>query len=255
MDNAKKEVKKQFERTGSDYRESTIHAKGRDLEWIVEEIERGPSPLLALDIATGAGHTAFALSRCVPRVIGYDLTPEMLRTAAEEAKLRGIENITWAEGDAERLPFPGRLFDVVTCRIAAHHFPRAELAFAKAHRVLVPGGRMFLVDNYVPEESDDLLNQVETLRDPSHFRAHTLSGWAHLLRKAGFSSVALVRKWKTPVDLDEWFQRAKTPVHRREKALHMLKEAPQPVRDLLLSPPSAGTAKLILRKGLWVAVK
>lgn len=255
MDNAKNKVKKQFEQSGGGYRESAIHAKGRDLEWIVEEIKRGPAPLLALDIATGTGHTAFALSRCVPRVIGCDLTPEMLRIASEEAKRRGIDNVTWAEGDAESLPFPDRLFDVVTCRIAAHHFPRAELAFAEARRVLVRGGRMFLVDNYVPEEADDLLNQVETLRDPSHFRAHPLSGWTRLLRKAGFSSVTLARKWRTPIDLDEWFQRAKTPVCKREKALRTLQAAPQPVRDLLLSHPSAGTVKLILRKGMWIAAK
>ncbi|MEW9033966.1 MAG: class I SAM-dependent methyltransferase [Planifilum fimeticola] len=255
MDNTKEKVKKQFEHTGRNYRDSAIHAKGRDLEWIAEEIGRCPSPLLALDIATGAGHTAFALSRCVRRVVGYDLTPEMLRIAAKEAEQRGIDNVTWAEGDAERLPFPDRLFDVVTCRIAAHHFPRAERAFAEARRVLVPGGRMILVDNYVPEEADELLNRVETLRDPSHFRVHTLSGWTRLLRNAGFSAVTVLRKWETPVVLEEWFQRAKTPAHRQEEALRTLREAPQPTRELLLLHPPAEPAQLILRKGMWVAVR
>ena len=99
MDNAKEKAKKQFERSGLNYRDSAIHAKGQDLEWIAEEVGRCPSPLLALDIATGAGHTAFALSRCVRRVVGCDLTPKMLHIAAEEAERRGIDNVTWAEGD------------------------------------------------------------------------------------------------------------------------------------------------------------
>lgn len=114
---------------------------------------------------------------------------------------------------------------------------------------------MILVDNYVPEEADELLNRVETLRDPSHFRAHTLSGWTRLLQKAGFSTVTLLRKWETPVHLDEWFQRAKTPVHKREKALRLLLESPQPVRSLLLYHPPAEPTRLILRKGMWIAVR
>ena len=253
MDDVKEKAKKQFEQSGRNYRDSAIHAKGRDLEWIIEEIRRHPSPFLALDIATGTGHTAFALSRCVRRVVGCDLTPEMLRIAAEEAERRGIGNVTWAEGDAERLPFPDRLFDVVTCRIAAHHFPRAERAFAEARRVLVPGGRMILVDNYVPEDVDELLNRVETLRDPSHFRAHTLAGWTRLLREAGFAAVSLRRKWETPVVLEEWFLRAKTPAHKKEEALRLLRNAPRRARDLLLLP--AEPARLILRKGMWAAEK
>lgn len=255
MDNAKEKVQKQFERSGLNYRDSAIHAKGQDLEWIAEEVGRCPSPLLALDIATGAGHTAFALSRCVRRVVGCDLTPKMLHIAAEEAERRGIDNVTWAEGDAERLPFPDRLFDVVTCRIAAHHFPQAVQAFAEARRVLVPGGRMILVDNYVPAEADELLNRVETLRDPSHFRVHTHSGWTRLLREAGFSTVTALRQWETPVVLEEWFQRAKTPAHRREEALRLLREAPPPVRDLVFFHPLAEPAQLILRKGMWTAVR
>ncbi len=255
MDDVKEKAKKQFEQSGRNYRDSAIHAKGRDLEWIIEEIRRHPSPFLALDIATGTGHTAFALSRCVRRVVGCDLTPEMLRIAAEEANRRGIDNVTWAEGDAESLPFPDRLFDVVTCRIAAHHFPRAEQAFAEARRVLVPGGRMILIDNYAPEEADALLNRVETLRDPSHFRVHTLSGWTRLLQQAGFSTVTLLRRWKTPVVLEEWFQRAKTRAEHRKAAIRLLSEAPQPVRDRVLCRPFPEPDQLILRKGMWIATR
>jgi ubiquinone/menaquinone biosynthesis C-methylase UbiE len=255
MDETKARVKKQFEQSGRDYRYSAIHAKGRDLEWIVEEIASTPSPLLALDIATGTGHTAFALSRCVHRVIGLDLTPEMLRIAAEEAERRGIANVTWTEGDAEHLPFPDRLFDVVTCRIAAHHFPRVEEAFAEARRVLVPGGRMILVDNYVPEEADELLNTVETLRDPSHFRVHTLSGWTRMLQEAGFSAVTPLRQWETPVVLEDWFQRAGTRAENREAAIRLLSEAPQPVRNLLGYDPLSDPVQLTLRKGMWIAVR
>ena len=103
--------------------------------------------------------------------------------------------------------------------------------------------------------ADALLNRVETLRDPSHFRVHTLSGWTRLLQQAGFSTVTLLRRWKTPVVLEEWFQRAKTRAEHRKAAIRLLSEAPQPVRDRVLCRPFPEPDQLILRKGMWIATR
>lgn len=258
MDSAKDRVRNQFQRSGAGYRESTIHAKGKDLAWIAEEIGQSPSvPLLALDIATGTGHTAFALSRICRRVVGLDLTPRMLKIAAEEANRRGLNNITWSEGDAEQLPFPDRLFDWVTSRIAPHHFPDPGRAFAEVRRVLVPGGGFVLVDNTVSENSEaaDLLNEVETLRDPSHQRVFPITGWTRLLESAGFSALTHLRSWETPVHWREWMDRAQTPDSSRKQALQRLHQAPEPVQQLLGFDPSVEEPTLILRKAMWICRK
>ena len=77
----------------------------------------------ALDVATGAGHTAAAFAPHVTRVIASDLTAEMLVEAAKLAKGKGLANMETAPADAEALPFEDARFDLVTCRIAPHHFP------------------------------------------------------------------------------------------------------------------------------------
>lgn len=257
MDATKKQVQDQYRRSGDGYRTSVIHAQGPDLEWIAAEIGMSSPPLLALDIATGAGHTAFVLSRVCQRVVGLDLTPRMLEIAAEEASRRGLDHVTWMEGDAENLPLPDRLFDWATSRIASHHFPHPEKAFAEARRVLVPGGRLILVDNTLPDDSatDQILNEVETLRDPSHQRVFPLADWTRLLEAAGFSSVTHVRSWETPVQWQEWMDRAQTPASSREQAWKLLQTAPASVQQNLGFDPTAEDPTLILRKGMWICQK
>ena len=155
----------------------------------------------------------------------------------------------------KRLPFPDRLFDVVTCHIAAHHFPRAVQAFAEARRVLVPGGRMILVDNYVPAEADELLNRVETLRDPSHFRVHTHSGWTRLLREGGFfdgdcpAAVGDARRSGGVVP------KGKNPRSQAGRSPPPASGSTAAGAGSLFFDPLAEPAQLILRKGMWTAVR
>ena len=81
-----------------------------------------------LDVATGAGHTALAFAPLVARVVASDITGEMLAEAAKLAGARGLANVETAHAEAGNLPFPDASFDLVTCRLAAHHFP-APAAF------------------------------------------------------------------------------------------------------------------------------
>ncbi|MFC7441398.1 class I SAM-dependent methyltransferase [Laceyella putida] len=256
--NRKDKVRQQFGATAEGYATSEIHAKGQDLAWIVEEVSRlEPRSLLALDIATGAGNTAFALSSCVGRVIGLDLTEQMVEVAARGARERGIRNVTWMVGDAEQLAFPDQLFDVITCRLAAHHFPRVAQAFKEVVRCLVPGGCFILIDNVAPEGpgEETLYNQIEALRDPSHGHIHTVEGWTSFLKEAGFTRVERVRAWTFAEDMHQWFERMKTPQDHREKILALLKAAPSAQQAALGFDPSSDRPKWLLRKALWVCKK
>jgi ubiquinone/menaquinone biosynthesis C-methylase UbiE len=167
------------------YRESVLHAGGRDLEWLMEAVSAHPGEA-ALDVATGGGHVALALARTGADVTACDLTPEMLDAAGMLLAEHGCE-ARFVVAEAAALPFDDASFDVVTCRIAAHHFPDAAAFFAEAMRVLRPGGRLGFQDQTLPPEptSAVLTDAFERLRDPSHNQAYNAEGWKTLIERAG----------------------------------------------------------------------
>ncbi|MBI2569508.1 MAG: methyltransferase domain-containing protein [Candidatus Schekmanbacteria bacterium] len=144
---------------------------------------------IALDIGTGTGHTAFALAPYVAAVIGVDVTPEML---AEARRVHGSEHtgaaVRFCLADAQDLPFPEGSFNLITCRRAAHHFPRVRRAVAEMARLLVDGGRLVIDDRSVPEDDfiDELMNELDTCHDRSHVRQYRPSEWYRLLSEQDF---------------------------------------------------------------------
>ena len=147
-------VQQQFGAHAAAYATSAVHAKGASLARLVELVKPQPD-WQALDIATGAGHTAAAFAPHVARVIASDLTEEMLHEASKLAAAKGFANMETARADAEALPFEDARFDLVTCRIAAHHFPDVPTFVAEVWRVLRGGGVFALVDNISPDAEFD----------------------------------------------------------------------------------------------------
>lgn len=228
---AKEQVRRQFSTAASAYLTSAIHASGADLA-LLPEICGLTGAEEVLDVATATGHTALALAPYARRVVGVDLTPEMLAIAREQAERRGMDNVTFLTADAEALPFPDERFDVVTCRIAAHHFPDVERFYREAARVLRPGGRLVVVDNVAPDdpELDRFINELERLRDPSHHRAYRLAEWQKFVEQAGLE-FAVVHQFTTWVDREDWLTRAATPPEAAQAVRSRLASAPAPVRE------------------------
>ncbi|MCA9917809.1 MAG: methyltransferase domain-containing protein, partial [Anaerolineales bacterium] len=119
---SKQKVQQQFGANAAAYATSTVHAKGYSLARLVEITQPQPD-WQVLDVATAAGHTAFVFAPHVAHVIASDLTPEMLTVAAGLATEKGLSNVSFEPADAEALPYQDATFDLVTCRIAPHHFP------------------------------------------------------------------------------------------------------------------------------------
>ncbi len=203
---SKDEVQKQFGAHADAYRTSVVHAKGASLSRLVELVQPQPE-WQALDIATGGGHTAVTIAPYVAHVVASDLTPEMLSVARRLASESRVANISFEEADAEELPFEDARFDLVTCRIAPHHFPHIDRFVSEVRRVLKPDGIFALVDNVVPNgDAGQYVNDFEKLRDPSHHRALSVDEWRQAFETAGFAEphVETARK---RMEFQPWVER------------------------------------------------
>jgi ubiquinone/menaquinone biosynthesis C-methylase UbiE len=200
-------IQRKFGEATAEYAASAVHARGASLARLVELVDPKPS-WRVLDVATGAGHTALAFAPRVARVTASDVTDAMLVEAKKLAKARGLVNFRTARARAEDLPFPDMSFDLVTCRLAAHHFENTGAFAEEAFRVLVPNGVFALVDNVSPNSRDwpAVYNDFEKLRDPSHGRCLALSEWAALLEDAGFA-VEHSEHMDQDIEFDPWVQR------------------------------------------------
>ena len=246
-------AQQQFGRVATAYVTSKGHAEGDDLARIVALAEATATDEV-LDIATGGGHTALALARVAVTVTATDLTAEMLAAAEAHLRSAGAANVRFELADAQALPFPDASFDIVTCRIAPHHFPHPDRFVREARRVLRPGGRFLLEDSIVPAgEAGAFLNHVERLRDPSHVRSLTLDEWWGLLLEAGFA-VRHVETFRKRHELEDWMTRMQTPPEARAEVRAALAAAPPLMRRAFAVEFDAAGAPLAFSdlKALWL---
>ncbi|MBY0560761.1 class I SAM-dependent methyltransferase [Hyphomicrobium sp.] len=237
-------VRSKFGAAAADYATSEVHAKGESLARIVE-LAAPQKTWVALDVATGAGHTAAVFAPHVATVIASDITDEMLKEAAKLATARGLANMSTATASAGALPFPNESFDLVCCRLAAHHFPDLEKFVAEVRRVLKKGGRFALVDNVAPDQErlpgatdddiDDAIsayNAFEKLRDPSHGFAPPPEYWLDLVRNAGLAIVA-EEQIEKELDFDPWVSRMRCTPAVISELKRILDSGPAHLRSFL----------------------
>jgi ubiquinone/menaquinone biosynthesis C-methylase UbiE len=229
----KARVRAQFGATAESYVASATHAEGEDLDQLVRWAEGGPDRV-ALDVATGGGHTALALAPLYRRVVATDLTDAMLHAAQEFARSRGATNVEFRLADAEELPFPNRAFDLVSCRIAPHHFTDVARFVREVARVLRPGGIFLLEDSVAPNAPDDaaFLNRVEKLRDPTHVRTLTRIEWLGCITEAGLQVEEDQTHAKTH-SFRSWVDRANVTSEARSQLESLFRGAPPSTRESL----------------------
>ena len=227
-DSQKAQVQAQFGPSAQDYVTSAGHAAGEDLERLVAWGRRRAAPRV-LDVATGGGHTALAFAGFTPVVVAADLTLPMLDAARDFIRGKDVANVRFVAADVEALPFRDASFGVVTCRIAAHHFPELLPAVRQVCRVLVPGGA-FLIQDILGREDRELaafILEVEKRRDPSHVRAFTQREWTAFLKAAGLTVIDEMvmekeREW------EQWTER-----------MQMTKAAKADLERFVLAAPAA----------------
>lgn len=231
-------VQAQFGASAHAYTVSAGHGDPAMLTRVVE-LARPSAGDCALDIATGAGHTALAIAPHVARVVAYDLTPQMLAETARNAAARGLQNVETRQGAAEELPFDDASFDIVTVRQAPHHFADVRRAVGEMARVVKPKGRVVIVDSTSPD-NDDLdrqYNHIEKLRDPSHVRNYRPGVWRAMVEEAGLRIETLALDYYTengrPMDFHAWTARMKTPPAAVEELERLFRGASRELRAAL----------------------
>lgn len=140
-------------------------------------------PLAVADLGCGEGYLAVELSRWAKRVVAVDRSKRMLAKAATLARRRKAKGIVFRRGEIERVPLPDRTVDLVLLSQSLHHAQEPSRALAEAHRILVPGGTILVLDlrahreEWVRERLGDLW---------LGFRETGLRG---MIRRAGFEQV------------------------------------------------------------------
>lgn len=230
----KRRVREQFGAAGDAYVRSAGHASGDDLEALVAVARREPIDR-ALDVATGGGHTALAVAAHARSVVASDLTEKMLVEAARHVTQRRVANVAPLLTDAEAIAARDGAFDLVTCRIAPHHFADCALFVREVARVLRPGGRAIVIDSVSPDEPhvDQLLDSVERWRDPTHVRSYTRGEWVRFFEEAGLRVEQTSVYLKTH-ELVDWIARSRATPENAEKVYSALRSAPADARERLV---------------------
>jgi ubiquinone/menaquinone biosynthesis C-methylase UbiE len=233
LDEIQKAAQEQFARRSGAYGKGHILQNVEDVQAAMAGI-RVPARAKVLDVATGAGHTGVYLASLGHEVTLADIAQPMLDKAAAAAAERGVA-VTTVLHPAEQFPHADASFDLVTCRVAAHHFSFSEKFVAETARVLKPGGYFLLIDGTVPDdqpEAEAWMHAVEKWRDPSHHRFLTPRAWSTLCEGSGLSVVSVnVVPFKQP-DLNWYFETAATPDENRIKVLELIARAPASAKEL-----------------------
>lgn len=231
MDDSQELIQKQFGANADKYATSAVHARGDSLARLVELTSPQPT-WRALDVSTGAGHTALTFAPRVAHVVAVDLTPQMLDTARKLASERGVTNIEFEPADAHALPFDDDTFDLVTNRIALHHYTDARRAIAEMARVCKLGGLIGFTDNTVPPDkvTAGYINHFEKLRDPSHNWCYPIERLKRYFEEAGLQ-VTTVEESPKHLEFEPWADRMGCTEDTKAELKRLLDTAPPAARE------------------------
>ena len=153
----------------------------------IGEITEGQT---VLDLGCGAGFDVFLAQRKVGasgKVIGVDMTPEMLERAKQNAKKLEIDNVEFVLGDIESLPIESDSVDVIISNCVINLAPDKDKVFKEAYRVLKPGGALFVSDIVLLSDLNDAQKSDERLLTGCVAGALLKEVYLQKVKDAGFS--------------------------------------------------------------------
>jgi len=211
-----------FDKSAFNYKISSDHKTGTDLD-ILKRIFENKRFDLILDVATAAGHCAKVFN--AREYVISDLSFNMLKEA-----LSNWSTPSAVQNHAELLPFKAQTFDLVSCRIALHHFQDAQRFFMESSRVLKNNGLLVLIDSIVDTE-DAYLNTIEFIRDPSHFRSYTSKEIVDMT--SSYFRIEFLQLLYKKHNFAEWAKRLNPSLKRLEKISQAFLALPENIKKEL----------------------
>jgi SAM-dependent methyltransferase len=171
---------------------------------------------VVLDLGSGAGFDAFLAAQRVGqngRVIGVDMTPEMLEKARANAEKGGYENVEFRLGEIEKLLIEDSSIDVIISNCVINLSPDKETVFKEAFRVLKTGGRLMVSDLVLTKKLPDPIKESVEAYVGCLAGAIMKDDYLKFITMAGFQDVKVVSQASYPVDaMFENFEAAKDAV-------------------------------------------
>lgn len=158
---------------------------------------------VVLDLGSGGGFDCFLAANAVGesgKVIGVDMTPEMITLARENAEKNGYKNVEFRLGEIENLPVADSTVDAVISNCVINLSPEKEKVFAEAYRVLKPGGRLMVSDivllKALPEEVRESVDAYVGCIAGAVLKDEYIGGIKH----AGFTGIRIEGETPVPVE-------------------------------------------------------
>jgi SAM-dependent methyltransferase len=249
----REEIIGEFTHQAETFGVSTVAQSSRTLD----ELLRLAAPRAGqrwLEVACGPGIISRRLAGEVAEVHGVDLTPAMIEVARREATAAGADNVTFALGDATALDQRDGAFDGVITRFSLHHIPAPGRVLEEMARVARPRGAIVVADHLADEDADAAAwsQEIERLRDPSHWACLGLGRLRRLGRAAGLK---LRDEVLLPLELefDDWLARGSGGPGMRDVIERLLADPPAGARCFSVQE-RGGRRMLGLRMwaGRWV---
>ena len=186
---------------------------------------------VVLDLGAGGGFDCFLAAKKVGKkgkVIGVDMTPEMIDKARENARRGGYANVEFRLGEIENLPAADSSVDAVISNCVINLAPDKGRVFSEAYRVLRPGGRLMISDLVLLKELPKAIKDSIEAYVGCLSGAMLRDGYLEAMTEAGLKDVKIVEQTSFPVELMASDETAKALM----KDLHL---TPETLRDLASS--------------------
>jgi SAM-dependent methyltransferase len=242
-------IRDEFAHQAGSFARSPTMSLAETLDAVVDLVPEDGAARWA-EFACGPGLIARAMAPRVGSVLGFDLTPAMIEKARAEAAEAGVENVSFELGDATALDLPDDSFNGAVTRFSLHHIPAPIRVLEEMRRVVKPGGYVVVADHVTDDDGDAAAwhEQIERLRDPSHWACLTPSRLAAIGERAGLEP-DLARKVPFVIDFEEWLNRGSGGAAHAELIDRLLGEAP-PTAASFVVRGEPGERTLSLRNSL-----
>jgi len=157
-----------------------------------------------LDLGSGAGFDCFLAARQVGKsgkVIGVDMTPEMLDKARGNAEKGDFTNVEFRLGEIENLPVGDNQADIVISNCVINLSPAKERVFGEAFRVLKPGGRLMVSDIVLLQELPEEIRNSVAAYTACVAGAETKESYLGAIQKAGFQKIQILNETVFPTEI------------------------------------------------------